>query len=247
MFWISSMKSNRLDYMVALRFNLSRSHALDQIKQGNIKVNDTIISKPSYAVKENDILKLSHDQHFVSRGGYKLEAVLIETNCLIKGKDCLDVGASTGGFTHCLLNHEAASVVTIDVGSNQLHPTIQNHLHVQWHENTNINDVKPSDYPFGFDIIVVDVSFTTLKHVFLAIHHLLKANGSIFLLFKPQFEVGKEYLNKKGIVKQQSIVNQLLSDYVTYFQTFKYPNIQVIPCQLKGKQGNQEYFIYLSR
>jgi 23S rRNA (cytidine1920-2'-O)/16S rRNA (cytidine1409-2'-O)-methyltransferase len=241
------MKDNRLDVIVAIQFDLSRSSALDHIKQGHILVNGIPLKKPSYIVKEYDVIEISEFEHYVSRGGFKLCGAIKDTNVSIEDRVCLDVGASTGGFTDCLLSFGASSVVTIDVGSNQLHPRIQENEKVKWYENTNINDVKVSDFPDGFDIIVVDVSFTSLNHVFLALHRLLKKQGSMFLLFKPQFEVGKEYLNKKGIVKQQDIIDERLSYYVSYFKTFNYPIINVFPSRLKGKQGNQEYFIYLSR
>ena len=241
------MKDNRLDVIVAIQFNLTRSSALDHIKQGHVLVNGIPFYKPGYIVKEHDVVEISEFEYYVSRGGFKLCGAIKDTNITIKDKICLDVGASTGGFTDCLLSFGALSVVTIDVGSNQLHPKIQENPRVKWYENTNINDVKASDFPDGFDIIVVDVSFTSLKHVFLAIHRLLRKQGSMFLLFKPQFEVGKEYLNKKGIVKQQDIIDETLSDYVSYFKSFNYPIINTFPCRLKGKQGNQEYFIYLSR
>ncbi len=240
------METKRLDKVVVSKFLLSRSAAIDSIKQGRISVNGIIIDKPSHLCKSTDNIKLLSETSFVSRGGHKLHEALIDTGLDVQGKMCLDVGASTGGFTDCLLQHKAASIVTVDVGSDQLHPDLRSHPFVTTYENMNIKDFAQVSQ-LHFDIIVVDVSFTSLKHVFESIHPMLNQKGDMLLLFKPQFEVGKEFLNKKGIVKQRTIVEEVLNEYVAYFKQLKYESITVIPCRLKGKQGNQEYFIHLSR
>ncbi len=236
--------SERLDKFVQQQYNMSRSQAIDAIKQQRILVNGNLITKCSFQVNTTDKITTNQQRSFVSRGGYKLLYAIRDSHIVVKDKTCLDVGASTGGFCDCLLQEEAASVTTIDVGSNQLHPTLMNHPRVTYFEHTNINDVKALDFDNLFDIIVVDVSFTSLAHVFDSIHKLRKENGEMLLLFKPQFEVGKEHLNKKGIVKHPHVVDQALQNITLYLEDYGY-SVTVYPCHLKGKEGNQEYFLYV--
>jgi len=238
--------SERLDKVVQQVLSMTRSQAIDAIKQQRITVNGIIITKPSYLVSDDDEIASNEQKTFVSRGGYKLYYALKDAKVDVKGKNCLDVGASTGGFCDCLLQEEALHVTTIDVGSNQLHSSLMNHPNVSWFEHTNINDCKRVDFKEAFDIIVVDVSFTSIKHVFDAIDKLSKKDGEMLVLFKPQFEVGKEHLNKKGIVKHRDVIEHALQDCIAFLHDYGY-TIAVYPCHLKGKEGNQEYFLYLKR
>ncbi len=234
----------RLDQVVALQFDISRSKALDYIKQNQITVNDRIISKASYQVNEGDMIRLNKMERFVSRGGDKLFKMIKKLNLDVSDKICLDVGASTGGFSDCLLQMQASLVIAVDVGSNQLHESLKGDPRLQFYENTNINHVNNDDFNHKFDIIVVDVSFTSLKIIFEKVASLLKDDGQILWLFKPQFEVGKEFLNKKGIVKQEDFALKALDDINLWIQSLGY-QLDTYPSELKGKNGNQEYFLHI--
>lgn len=234
----------RLDQVVALQFDISRSKALDYIKQNQITVNDRIISKASYQVNEGDMIRLNKMERFVSRGGDKLFKMIKKLNLDISDKICLDVGASTGGFSDCLLQMQASLVIAVDVGSNQLHESLKGDPRLQFYENTNINHVNNDDFNHKFDIIVVDVSFTSLKIIFEKVASLLKDDGQILWLFKPQFEVGKEFLNKKGIVKQAGFALKALEDISLWIKSLGY-QLDAYPSELKGKNGNQEYFLHI--
>jgi 23S rRNA (cytidine1920-2'-O)/16S rRNA (cytidine1409-2'-O)-methyltransferase len=185
-------------------------------------------------------------QRFVSRGGDKLFNAIKKLNIDVRYKHCLDVGAATGGFSDCLIQLGAKDVVAIDVGSNQLHASLRQHPQIRVYEKTNINNVNPNDFSNKFDIIVVDVSFTSLKVIFDRVIQHLKSDGEILWLFKPQFEVGKEFLNKKGIVKQEQVVHHVLKETTTKLQAQGF-KVTIIKSDLKGKQGNQEYFLHIKQ
>ena len=196
----------RLDkLLVLLGFFPSREKAQDAIIQKTVRVNGELVTKPSKEVDESaDIEIIDIFNKYVSRGGLKLEKAIIDFGLDFNGKTVLDVGASTGGFTDCALQHGAAHVVAIDVGSNQLHPSLQQHPQVTSLENTDFRQLLPEQLPIPqFDYIVTDVSFISLTCLFPYFKTFLKENGQMVLLIKPQFEAGSSFLNKNGIVTDE--------------------------------------------
>ena len=185
----------RLDQKASELFQKSRSSCHDLIKRGYITVNGKPNTKPSTEVNDFDKIELISQQSFVSRGGEKLSGLLSELSIPLEGLKGLDVGASTGGFTDCLLQFGIGSMVCVDVGHGQLHESLLNHPHVRNYEGVSILDFKDVCKE-TFDIIVMDVSFTSILNVFDALDHFAHKKTWIILLYKPQFEVGAKYLNK---------------------------------------------------
>lgn len=198
----------RLDvYLVSKGIFSSRELAKFNIAKGNVLVNGALARKPSLSVEESDSITLSAENAvpYVSRGGLKLEKAIKEFNFHCDGIDAMDVGASTGGFTDCLLQHGAKLVCAIDVGSNQLVEPLRTDARVFFKENINIKDLDPRDLKVDkFDLIVADLSFISLTKVLQYFPKFLKPNGSAILLIKPQFEVGSQLVGKGGIVKDPS-------------------------------------------
>jgi len=203
------------------------------------------VEKPGSFYHVDTNFKVKAKERFVSRGGYKLLTAIEHFGLKIKEKICLDVGASTGGFTDCLLQHGAKKVYALDVGQGQLDWKLANDPRVVNLEGINIRYAKADLLDQSVDLIVVDCSFISLKLVLPACLQFLKPKGEIIALIKPQFEVGKGQ-TVKGIVKSQSKIEQViieLSNFVEQELDLKAQG--VIPAQIKGTKGNQEYLFYL--
>lgn len=232
----------RLDKFLVLEKGIeSREKAKKLIREGKVKVNEKICQECSYSIKENDKIEVIENLKFVSRGGEKLYFALKEFKISPKNKFCLDVGSSTGGFTDCLLKMGAKKVFALDVGKNQLHPSLRNNPKVILIEQTDIRNFKTKR---KFDLITVDVSFISLKLIIEKIKELLKKKGEVILLFKPQFEVGKKYL-KRGIVKEKEIIQKSLDIFLSFVEELNFKIVKVFPSPVLGKKGNQEFFIHL--
>jgi len=238
---------NRLDHQVAKQFNMSRQKAQDAINATRVSVNGVVITKASFLLKEDDVITLEPIQvDFVSRSGFKLHHLLVDYKIDVKGKSALDIGASTGGFTDCLLHHKAANVVAVDVGHQQLHDSLRNHPAVIVMEDTDIRSIKPDDFATLFDIIVIDVSFISIEHIIDHALSLLKNGGECIILIKPQFEVGRFHHSKQGVVYNQKIIQTRLQEIQEIFAGKGLRIISCIPAALTGRAGNQEYFFYMS-
>lgn len=228
----------RLDNYIKENFNISRSRALDLIKLSSVKVNDEIIIKPSYQVKEGDKVVIIETLKYASRAGEKLEDAIINFQLDFKDKTVLDVGSSTGGFTECSLSFGARHVYAYDVGINQMVDYLKEDKRVTLKEGVNILSVTPE----LVDICLIDVSFTSIKPI---ITH-LKDNAKLYvLLFKPQFEVGQKHL-KKGIVKDNKIVLKYIEEFKDFLKELSLNVVNYKPV-LKGKKGNQEYIFVCER
>lgn len=239
--------SLRLDQALVSR-NLceSRTEAQELIRDGHILVNNLITLKQTKQINEADEVVCLKGREFVSRGGNKLAGILkdlyedeykIETH--ISGKTALDVGASTGGFTDCLLRYGAVHVDAVDVGTSQIHSKLKNNPFVSIYENTNILTFNTAN---SYDIIVADLSFTKLSIVLKRLIELGNPSTLYLLLIKPQFEVGRGN-TKKGIVRNQSLVDTVLDEYRSLGTSLGLASIKVSPCVIKGGDGNQEYFL----
>jgi 23S rRNA (cytidine1920-2'-O)/16S rRNA (cytidine1409-2'-O)-methyltransferase len=237
----------RLDVKLSQLYDISRQKAQDALEEQRILVNGKTVTKSSMEVSDSDVIELiRRKSEFVSRAGYKLEEILEKHQLDVTGFDCIDIGASTGGFTDCLLQRKAASVTAVDVGTMQLHPTLRNDPRVIVMENTNARTISPDQFPTQFDLLVMDVSFISVKLLIEPLIKLVRPQGKLIILLKPQFEVGEKYLNKHGIVKDEKRVVRMLNDYRVLFKQL---NISIMDCHktaLTGRDGNQEYIFYLS-
>lgn len=221
----------------------SRAKAQNLIKDGAISVNNKIITDVSYEVQETDNVTLneSKQDHYVSRSAHKLVAALDFFKFDVSNLLALDVGISTGGFTQVLLERGASEVVGIDVGHGQLHPSLKNNPQITLFEG--INAKEDFSLPHQFDLIVVDVSFISVLKILDNVLKFLKLSGTLFILIKPQFEQGYE-ADKKLILsdkKSQEIADRTISDIMKKYNCFKSLVLYKVP--MKGKEGNQEYFV----
>jgi len=226
----------------------SREKAKAMILAGEITVNGTTIDKPGTNVEENACISVhSSIPKYVSRGGFKLEKAIEKFGINFNACIVLDVGASTGGYTDCALQHGAAKVYALDVGYGQLHWSLRNDSRVVNLERTNIRHFKPEQLTELVDIVTIDVSFISTFHVFPVIKHMLAGDGDIISLIKPQFEAGKDKVGKKGVVRDPAVHYQVLKDCIDYADHENLACINVTYSPIKGPQGNIEYLIHLKK
>jgi len=182
----------------------SRTKAARAVKEGKVKIDGAQVSKSTLVETDNQQITVENQEGYVSVGAEKLKLVIEHFQIDINGKICLDVGSSTGGFTDYLLQNEVYEVTCVDVGTNQLHPKLRASNKVVLFENTDIRNFYPDDAPHAtYEIIVTDVSFISLSKVLDAILKFCAAGTQLFFLIKPQFEIGKEMIHKKGIIKNK--------------------------------------------
>lgn len=220
----------------------SRSQAESWIKLGKVTVDGKVITKSGHFVTENSDIKLTASEQYVSRAGLKLASVAKLLGVRFKDAVVLDVGSSTGGFTDYSLQHGAKKVFAVDVGTDQLHPSLRGHKQIELHEKTDIRDFIPSETP---DIIVIDVSFISLREI---LPHLAKnvagPNTQIMAMVKPQFEAGRHQTNK-GVIKNDSVRRQILKDFEDFAR-----DLFVIKdkrdSEVAGSKGNRERFYLLT-
>lgn len=227
----------------------SRTKAQALVMAGAVLVDEQQVRKPSELFPHNANIRIKADAvaRYVSRGGTKLEAALREFKIEVAGLACLDVGASTGGFTDCLLQHGARSVVALDVGHNQLDWRIRNDARVEVREGVNARYLKPDDFSEQFDLATVDASFISLTMILPAVAPLLTAGGRIIALIKPQFEVGKGEVGKGGIVKDPSLHHRVIQEINAAAESLGLKIGSVIESPIKGADGNVEFLALYSR
>ena len=238
---------SRLDTELVQR-SLAKSRTVAQglIKDGKVYVNGSQVQKPSYEVGSSDEIAIKGElPRYVGRGGLKLEKAIIEFGISLDGCTCIDVGASTGGFTDCMLQNGAKLVYAVDVGSNQLDGKLRSDKRVVSLENSDIRNAA-GKLPEKADFITIDVSFISLRLVLPAAKKLLKAGGSIVALIKPQFEVGKSGLGKHGVVKDEALRQQAVDGIKLFAADLGFTVKGVITSPITGGEGNIEYLIYLS-
>jgi 23S rRNA (cytidine1920-2'-O)/16S rRNA (cytidine1409-2'-O)-methyltransferase len=233
---------NRLDKELTQRGLVkTRSQAENYIKLGVVSVNGRKITKPSWLIKPEDTLVVEGDQ-YVSRAALKLASVVGQFGLDFKGKIVLDVGSSTGGFTDFALQHGAKKVVAVDVGTDQLHPKLRMDKKVELHEKTDIRDFKTAE---KVDIVVADVSFISLTKILLYVKKFVTKKSLLIIMCKPQFEAGKEQINK-GIIKNSSIRRQVLKEFEFWLKNNGYIVRDKADSQVAGTKGNLERFYKLS-
>ncbi len=237
------MTKQRLDIEVTARkLASSRSQAESWIKLGKVTVNGNVITKPGYFVADTATIVLAADEQYVSRAGLKLASVATILHLNFKDAVVLDVGSSTGGFTDYALKHGAKKVIAVDVGTDQLHPSLRSNPNIELHEKTDIRDFAlPHEKP---DIIVIDVSFISLREI---LPHLAKALSGpqtvIAAMLKPQFEAGK-YQTNKGVIKNDAVRRQILKDFETWAKQY-FVIVDKHDSDVAGAKGNRERFYRL--
>lgn len=236
----------RLDnYLLDNGYYSSRSQAALAIKEKKVTVNNRLIVKCGYEIKENDIVNVKKEEYeFVSRGGYKLLAAIKNFNIDLNDKIVLDIGASTGGFTDCALQFKAKKVYAYDVGENQLANKLRSDKRIVVKEKVNARYLNKNDFIDIIDFICMDVSFISCTKIFNAISSILSDGKNAVILFKPQFEVGNIFLNGQGIVKNDKIILVKLNETIKTAIDNQLYLIDYCLSPIKGGDGNKEYLLY---
>lgn len=237
----------RLDVLLVNNgFAPSREKAKAIIMAGNVYVNGQKEDKAGTTFDEKAIIEVKGATlKYVSRGGLKLEKAMENFDITLEGKVCMDVGASTGGFTDCMLQNGAVKVYSVDVGHGQLAWKLRQDERVVCMEKTNIRYVVPEDIEELVEFASIDVSFISLTKVLLPVKNLLTPNGQIGCLIKPQFEAGREQVGKKGVVRDKKVHEQVIKMVTDYAVSigFELLNLEFSP--IKGPEGNIEYLLHL--
>ena len=241
----------RLDvYLAANGFCKSRSKAAEAIAEGRVLVDGVPAQKASFPVEEGVLIEVIQPaSRYVSRAGYKLEAALDGFALDVRGKTALDIGASTGGFTDCLLQRGAAFVYAVDVGTAQLDPALRQDARVCCREQTNARYLRREQFEKQLDIVTVDVSFLSQKLLYPAIADVLSVGGILVTLIKPQFEVGRAHVGKGGIVRDPNgkLFRALLASLTAEAQAKGLHLQGTLPSPIPGGDGNKEYLAYFLR
>lgn len=233
----------RLDQALASRRLVStRSQAESYIKLERVQVNGVTITKSGFLVSETDKIKLIATEQYVSRAALKLASVVETLGLDFSGKIVLDVGSSTGGFTDYVLRCGARKVIAVDVGTNQLHPSLLGDDRIELHEKTDIRDFKTNHI---IDIVLADVSFISLQEILPAVVTLVSKQTQIIAMVKPQFEAGDSYKHK-GVIKNDKIRRNILKDFENWTQKL-FKIVDKADSAVAGEKGNQERFYLLKK
>ena len=224
----------------------SRAKAQAAIAAGRVTADDVVVAKPSDEIATDAVLRAEPAHPYVSRGGVKLAAALDHFGFEPAGRVCLDVGASTGGFTDVLLARGARRVYALDVGHGQLHASLRARPEVVSLENTDIRSIAPARFPEPPDFVVVDVSFISLKLVLPAALACVRLPAQLIALIKPQFEAGRAAL-KKGIVRDPVVHAAICDDIAAFVASLGWTVAGVVPSPISGGDGNREFLIAATR
>ena len=239
----------RLDTeLTARKLFSSRQKAKNAVVNGLIKVDGVVCTKPSFNVDENFSIEIAGDVlPYVGRGGLKLEKVIKKHNIRFDNMVCMDIGASTGGFTDCMLKNGADYVYAVDVGSYQLAESLKEDKRVCNMEKTDIRNILPEDIGKKINFISVDVSFISLKLILPKAYEILDNSGKMVVLIKPQFEAGKPNIGKNGIVKSFKIHENILYDIINFSEKLGFEIIDLDYSPVTGSKGNIEYLMFLKK
>lgn len=234
----------RLDQALATRgITTSRSQAESWIRLGRVTVNGAPAKKTSQIVGAEDILTLNAPENYVSRAGLKLASVADKFRITFQDAIVLDVGSSTGGFTDYALQHGAKFVYAVDVGTDQLHPSLRGHQQIELHEKTDIRSFRPSQTP---DIVVIDVSFVSLRDILPAVATMAGPKTIILAMVKPQFEAKRSQIGGSGVIKNDTLRREILKDFEFWAKQFFVINDKA-DSDVKGSKGNLERFYFLKK
>ena len=235
------MAKVRLDHLLVVKgLVTTRSQAESWIKLGKVSVESKVVTKPGFFVREEAAIKLAASERYVSRAGLKLASVARTLKVDFKDTVVLDVGSSTGGFTDYALQHGAKKVYAVDVGTDQLHPSLHDEPRIELHEKTDIRDFTPDMTP---DIVVMDVSFISLREI---LPHIATVSGpqtQVIAMVKPQFEAGRHQVNK-GVIKNDSVRRQILKEFEMWVKD-RFIIVDKADSEVAGSRGNRERFYCL--
>ena len=235
------MSRQRLDVELVRRGLVqSRSQAENYIKLGDVYVNKKVVQKAGTPVSETDVLELKSVGQYVSRAGLKLASVAEKLHVDFRDMVVLDVGSSTGGFTDYALQHGAKKVFAVDVGTDQLHPSLRSDPRIELHEKTDIRDFVPSE---PIDIVVVDVSFISLRDILPHVARIVPSGAKIVAMLKPQFEAGRGRTNK-GVIKNNAVRRRILADFELWAERY-FVIADKRDSEVAGQKGNVERFYLL--
>lgn len=238
----------RLDAeMVSRGIARSRQRAKEMIEAGNVEVNSVKAKKPSQEVQPEDVIVSCEEEKYVGRGALKLEKAVSEFGLELEGMVCVDIGASTGGFTELMLMLGAERVYAVDVGTGQLAESLRNDSRVVNMEGTDIRKVVPEDIGGKADIITADVSFISLTLILPKIYELLGEGGTAAVLIKPQFEAGRSCIGKNGIVRDRKVHIRVLQDIDSFASGIGFVCEKYVCSPVKGGSGNIEYLVKLRK
>ena len=243
----SRSESRRLDATVADMTSLTRSQARALILAGKVRVDDVPATKPGASVRDGARVAVAESPRYVGRGGEKLEGALRAFALDVNGSDVLDVGASTGGFTDALLQHGARHVTALDVGYGQIAWKLRGDPRVTVIERTNFRKLPDDAFSGGFDLIVIDASFISLRTIVARAVAYLRERGAIVALVKPQFEAGRERLGGGGVVRDPAVHAAVLREVRDAVRATGVQVVRAALSPLKGPAGNVEFFYELRR
>lgn len=235
------MSKRRLDHlMVHKGLVASRSQAESWIKMGKVSVDGTVVTKPGFFAREDSTVTLAANERYVSRAGLKLSSVANLLQLDFRDKVVLDVGSSTGGFTDYALQHGARKIYAVDVGTEQLHPSLKGHKQIELHEKTDIRDFVPPTTP---DIVVMDVSFISLREILPHISSLVSRSSLVVAMVKPQFEASQKQVSK-GVIKNETVRRDILRSFEIWVKGY-YVVVAKSDSEVSGAKGNRERFYLL--
>lgn len=226
----------------------SRNDAKNMITSGNVSVNGKPVLKPAYDVIDTDEITVDDATvKYVSRGGFKLECAITNFDFDIEGRLAIDIGASTGGFTDCLLKNGAKHVIAIDSGSAQLVESLKQDGRVTSIENYNARYIKREDLPYTPTLAVMDVSFISATYIIEGLYNCLADSADFICLIKPQFEVGRNNVGKGGIVKDEKIRYTAVERVCSFAETVGFKNVAVVESSVVGSDGNIEFLAHFKK
>lgn len=234
----------RLDQILVERGLVStRSQAESFVKLGDVKVNGKIVTKAGFLVGEADDVMVTALERYVGRAGLKLASVAAMLKLDFKDKIVLDVGSSTGGFTDYALQHGAQKIIAVELGTDQLHPSLHGHPQIELHEKTDIRDFKTTEQ---IDIVVADVSFISLREILPSVAKLVNKNSQLVMMVKPQFEARASNVKHKGVIKNDKMRRDILKDFEMWAAQH-FMIVDKADSDVAGAKGNQERFYLLKK
>lgn len=234
----------RLDTeLVKLGLVSTRSQAESYIKLGKVTVNGKVAPKPGHLVGETDIIKLTATEQYVSRAAFKLASVAEALYIQFEGKTVLDVGSSTGGFTEYALKHGAQKVIAVELGTDQLHPSLRQNQQIELHEKTDIRKFSTDQ---KIDLVLADVSFISLREILPSVARLCTTETRLAIMVKPQFEAAQSSLKHKGVIKNDKMRRDILKDFEQW-ALHHFRILNKADSEVSGSKGNKERFYLLKK